>query len=258
LQAYELLEAGRRHVARGQVRQAMACFTRAADDPEQGAEALSLLAATYLLPGACAPELALANAHRAARHPAADREHLTRCAMVALTAGDPAFADELASRASASDGDGDGDAAAAIGAIAKLRQDDRAGVRRLLRQVGHASGPPPFWRRLVVEAATHGWLPEALVARRLMRRGGLPAPDLGGVLVRALPPPVHVGMLLALMVLALAAPVRSLAEAGIGSLLAVGGIGIWTDRSDGRLASAFSGLIWIVATCVAWALVWYG
>jgi hypothetical protein len=254
VQAYELLEAGRRHVARGQVRQAMACFTRAADDPEQGAEALSLLAATYLLPGACAPELALANAHRAARHPAADREHLTRCAMVALTAGDPAFADELASRASASDGD----AAAAIGAIAKLRQDDRAGLRRLLHRVGHASGPPPFWRRLVVEAATHGWLPEALVARRLMRRGGLPAPDLGGVLVRALPPPAHLGILLGLMVLALAAPARSLAEAGIGSLLAVGGIGIWTDRSDGRLASAFSGLVWIVATSVAWVLIWYG
>jgi hypothetical protein len=254
VQAYELVEAGRRHVARGQVRQAMACFTRAADDPEQGAEALSLLAATYLLPGACAPELALANAHRAARHPAADREHLTRCAMVALTAGDPAFADELASRASGSDGD----AAAAIGAIAKLRQEDRAGLRRLLRRVRRASGPPPFWRRLVVETAMHGWLPEALVARRLMRRGGLPAPDIGGVLVRALPPPVHVGVLLGLMVLALAAPIQSVAEAGIGSLLAFGGVGIWADRTDGRLASAFSGLVWIVATTVAWVLVWYG
>lgn len=254
MQAYELLEAGRRHVARGQVRQAMACFTRAADDPEQGAEALSLLAATYLLPGACAPELALANAHRAASHPAADSEHLTRCAMVALTAGDPAFADELASRASASDGD----AAAAIGAIAKLRQEDRTGLRRLLRGIRNASGPAPFWRRLVVEAATHGWLREALAARRLMRRGGLPAPDFGGVLVRALPAPLHLGMLLGLMVLALAAPVQSLAEAGIGSLLMVGGVGIWTDRSDGRFASALSGLIWIVATSVAWVLIWYG
>lgn len=254
MQAYELLEAGRRHVARGNVRQAMACFTRAADDPEQGAEALSLLAATYLLPGACAPELALANAHRAARHPAADREHLTRCAMVALTAGDPAFADELASRAISSDGD----AAAAIGAIAKLRQDDRVGLRRMLRRVGHASGPPPFWRRLVVETATHGWLPEALVARRLMRRGGLPAPDLGGVLVRALPPPLHVGALLGLMVLALAAPVQSLAEAGISSLLVLGAFGVWADRTDGRLASACSGLVWMIATSIAWVLVWFG
>src|SRR5215475_468859 len=77
-QADELVEAGRRHVARGQVRQAMVCFRGAADDPEQGAEALSLLAATYLLPGACVPELALVNAYRAAQHPAADREHLTR------------------------------------------------------------------------------------------------------------------------------------------------------------------------------------
>ncbi|HZD02875.1 MAG TPA: hypothetical protein VFA46_22595 [Actinomycetes bacterium] len=254
MQAHELVEAGRRHVARGQVRQAMACFTRAADDPEQGAEALSLLAAAYLLPGACAPDLALANAHRAARHPRADREHLTRCAMVALTAGDPVFADELAARASGSDGD----AAAAIGAIAKLRQDDRVGLRRLLRRVRHATGPPPFWRRLVVEAATHGWLPEALVARRLMRRGGLPAPDLGGVLVRALPPPIHMGVLLGLMLLALAAPVQSLAQAGIGSLLVLGGVGIWTDRSDGRLASACSGLVWMVATAAAWVLVWYG
>jgi hypothetical protein len=254
VQAYELLEAGRRHVARGQVRQAMACFTRAADDPEQGAEALSLLAATYLLPGACAPELALANAHRAARHPAADREHLTRCAMVALTAGDPAFADELASRAS----DSDGDAAAAIGAIAKLRQDDRVGLRRMLRRVGRASGPPPFWRRLVVEAASHGWLPEALVARRLMRRGGLPAPDLGGVLVRALPPPLHMAVLLGLMVLALAAPFQMLAEAGIGCLLVLGGVGVWADRTDGRLASAVSGLAWMTATSVAWVLVRYG
>ncbi|HZD70022.1 MAG TPA: hypothetical protein VFA45_14295 [Actinomycetes bacterium] len=253
MQAYELLEAGRRHVARGQVRQAMACFTRAADDPERGAEALSLLAAAYLLPGACAPELALANAHRAARHPAVDREHLTRCAMVALTAGDPAFADELASRAINSDGD----AAAAIGAIAKLRQDDRVGLRCMLRRVGHASGPPPFWRRLVVEAATQGWLSEALAARRLMRRGGLPAPDLGGVLVRALPPPLHMGALLGLMVLALAAPAQSLAEAGIGSLLLLGAVGVRADRSDGRLASAFSGLLWLVATSVAWVLVRY-
>jgi hypothetical protein len=173
--------------------------------------------------------------------------------MVALTAGDPVFADELASRAS--DSDGDGDAAAAIGAIAKLRQDDRIGLRRMLRRVGHASGPPPFWRRLVVEAASHGWLPEALVARRLMRRGGLPAPDLGGVLVRALPPPLHMGVLLGLMVLALAAPFQMLAEAGIGSLLVLGGVGVWVDRTDGRLASAFSGLAWMAATSVAWVLV---
>jgi hypothetical protein len=91
-----------------------------------------------------------------------------------------------------------------------------------------------------------------------MRRGGLPAPDLGGVLVRALPPPVHLGVLLGLMVLALAAPVQAVAEAGIGSLLALGGVGIWADHTDGRPASAVTGLVWMVATTAAWILVWYG
>ena len=44
MRAHELVEAGRQHVATGRVREAMACFKRAADDPERGAEALSLLA----------------------------------------------------------------------------------------------------------------------------------------------------------------------------------------------------------------------
>jgi len=252
-QAYELVEAGRRHVAHGQVRQAMACFRRAADDPEQGAEALSLLAATYLLPGACVPELALVNAYRAARHPAAGREHLTRCAMVALTAGDPVFADELATRVIGSGGD----AAAAIGAIAKLRQDDRDGVRRLLGRVERAAGPWPYWRRLVVEAAELGWVPEALTARRLMRRGGLPAPGVAGLLVRALPPPVYVGSLIGMMVVALGGPDRALADAGMGSLAALGGVAVWADRSDGRFASAWTGVTWMVGTTAAWALLWH-
>ena len=69
MRAHELVEAGRQHVATGRIREAMACFKRAADDPERGAEALSLLAAAYLLPGSLAPELALANAHRAASDP---------------------------------------------------------------------------------------------------------------------------------------------------------------------------------------------
>ena len=99
MRAHELVEAGRQHVATGRIREAMACFKRAADDPERGAEALSLLAAAYLLPGSLAPELALAHAHRAASHPAAGGEHLARCAAVALTAGDPSLAEELAGRA---------------------------------------------------------------------------------------------------------------------------------------------------------------
>src|SRR6266536_890351 len=112
--------------------------------------------------------------------------------MVALTAGDPAFADELASRAFGSGGEG----AAAIAAIAKLRQDDRGGLRRLLDRVDQASGPWPYWRRLVVESAALGWLPETLAVRRLMRRGGLPAPGVAGLMVRALPPPTYMGSLI--------------------------------------------------------------
>jgi hypothetical protein len=252
-QADELVEAGRRHVARGQVRQAMVCFRGAADDPEQGAEALSLLAATYLLPGACVPELALVNAYRAAQHPAADREHLTRCAMVALTAGDPAFADELASRAFGSGGD----AAAAIAAIAKLRQDDRGGLKRLLDRVDRASGPWPYWRRLVVESAALGWLPESFAARRAMRRGGLPSPGRAGLMVRAMPPPVYLGSLLGMMVMALAGPDRALADAGMTSLAALGGVAVWNDRSDGRMASAWTGITWMVGTLAAWAVLWH-
>lgn len=252
-QADELVEAGRRHVARGQVRQAMACFRGAADDPEQGAEALSLLAATYLLPGACVPELALVNAYRAARHPAADREHLTRCAMVALTAGDPAFADELASRAFGSGGEG----AAAIAAIAKLRQNDRGGLRRLLGRVDAATGPWPYWRRLAVESATLGWVQESLTVRRLMRRGGLAAPGRAGLLLRALPPPVYVGSLIAMMVVALGGPDRMLADMGMTSLATLGGLAVWNDRSDGRVASAWTGFTWMVGTTAAWAMLWH-
>jgi hypothetical protein len=173
--------------------------------------------------------------------------------MVALTAGDPAFADELASRASASDGD----AAAAIGAIAKLRQDDRGGLRRLLDRVDQANGPWPYWRRLVVESATLGWVPEALAIRRLMRRGGLRSPGLAGLMVRALPPPVYVGSLFAMMMIALGGPDRALADAGMTSLAALGGLAVWNDRSDGRLASAWTGVTWMVGTTAAWAMLWH-
>ena len=81
MRAHELVEAGRQHVATGRIREAMACFTRA-DDPERGAEALSLLAAACLLPGWLAPELALARptAPPVIRPPAAAPG---RCAAVA-------------------------------------------------------------------------------------------------------------------------------------------------------------------------------
>jgi hypothetical protein len=212
--AHELVEAGRQHVATGRIREAMACFTRAADDPERGAEALSLLAAAYLLPGSLAPELALAHAHRAASHPAVGGEHLARCAAVALTAGDPTLAEELAGRA----GRAGGGEAQAIRATALLRLGDLAGVRALLAGLERASGPAVFWRRLVVEASAAGRMDVALAVRRAMRRGGLPAPALPDVVVWAAAGPLFFACLAAATVLAAVAPERLAAVLALGFL----------------------------------------
>jgi len=226
MRAHELVEAGRQHVATGRIREAMACFTRAADDPERGAEALSLLAAAYLLPGARAPELALAHAHRAASHPAVGGEHLARCAAVALSAGDPTLAEELAGRA----GMDGGGVALAIRATARLRLGDLAGVRALLAGVERASGPAVFWRRLVVEASAAGRLRLALTVRRAMRRGDLPAPGVPGVLLRATAAPLFLAFLLAATTLALAMPGRLAVGAGLGCVLAGLGIAVAARR----------------------------
>jgi hypothetical protein len=78
-----------------------------------------------------------------------------------------------------------------------------------------------------------------------------------GLMVRALPPPVYVGSLIAMMVVALGGPDRALADAGMTSLATLGGLSVWNDRSDGRLASAWSGLTWMVGTTAAWALLWH-
>jgi hypothetical protein len=217
VRAHELVEAGRQHVATGRVREAMACFKRAADDPERGAEALSLLAAAYLLPGSLAPELALAHAHRAASHPAAGGEHLARCAAVALTAGDPSLAEELAGRA----GRAGGGEALAIRATALLRMGDLTEVRTLLAGLERASGPAVFWRRLVVEASAAGRLDIALTVRRAMRRAGLRAPAVPDVLVRAAAGPLFFACLAAASVLAVAVPNRLAAVVALG-FLAVG------------------------------------
>jgi hypothetical protein len=224
--AHELVEAGRQHVATGRVREAMACFTRAADDPERGAEALSLLAAAYLLPGSLAPELALAHAHRAASHPAADGEHLARCAAVALSAGDPTLAEELAGRA----GHEGGGTALAIRAIARLRLGNLAGVRTLLAGVERASGPAVFWRRLVVEASAAGRLGVALAVRRAMRRGQLHAPALPDVLLRAAGGPLFVACLATATGLALAVPGRLAAVAGLVFVLIGLGVALAARR----------------------------
>ena len=213
--AHELVEAGRQHVATGRVPEAMVCFKLAADDPERGAEALSLLAAAYLLPGSLAPELALAHAHRAASHPAAGGEHLARCAAVALTVGDPSLAEELAGRA----GRAGGGQALAIRATALLRLGDPAGVREVLSGLERASGPSVFWRRLVVEASAAGRLGIALAVRRAMRRGRLRAPALPDVLARAAAGPLFLACLAAATVLAVAVPERLGALAGLGFLV---------------------------------------
>jgi hypothetical protein len=212
--AHELVEAGRQHVATGRIREAMACFKRAADDPERGAEALSLLAAAYLLPGWLAPELALAHAHRAASHPAVGGEHLARCAAVALTAGDPSLAEELAGRA----GQAGGGEALAIRATALLRLGDLAGVRALLAGLEQASGPAVFWRRLRVEASAAGRLDIALDVRRAMRRAGLRAPPVPDVLVRAAAGPLFFACLAAATVLAVAVPGQLAVMVALGFL----------------------------------------
>jgi hypothetical protein len=227
MRAHELVEAGRQHVATGRIREAMACFTRAADDPERGAEALSLLAAAYLLPGALAPELALAHAHRAASHPAAGGEHLARCAAVALSAGDPTLAEELAGRA----GMDGGGVALAVRATARLRLGDLAGVRALLAGLEHASGPAVFWRKLVLEASAAGRLRLALAVRRAMRRGGLPAPGVPGVLLRATAAPLFLGLLLAATALTLAMPGRLAALGGLGCACAGLGVALLARRA---------------------------
>jgi hypothetical protein len=211
--AHELVEAGRQHVATGRIREAMACFKRAADDPERGAEALSLLAAAYLLPGSLAPELAIAHAHRAASHPAVGGEHLARCAAVALTAGDPTLAEELAGRAGRAGGE-----ALAIRATALLRLGDLTAVRAVLAGLERASGPAVFWRRLVVEASAAGRMDIALAARRAMRRGGLPAPALPDVVARVAAAPLFFACLAAATVLAVVMPERLAAVLALGFL----------------------------------------
>jgi hypothetical protein len=224
--AHELVEAGRQHVATGRIREAMACFKRAADDPERGAEALSLLAAAYLLPGSLAPELALAHAHRAARHPAAGGEHLARCAAVALNAGDPSLAEELAGRA----GHAGGGEALAIRATALLRLGDLAGVRTLLAGLEQASGPAVFWRRLVVEASAAGRLDVALTVRRAMRRGGLRAPAVPDVLVRTAAGPLFFACVAMATVLAVVMPGQLAAVIALGFLTLGLGMAILARR----------------------------
>lgn len=238
------------HVARGRTSDAVACFRRAAEDPEEGAEALSLLAAAYLLPGTHEPELALLHAYRAASHPAAGRDHLARCAVVALWAGDAAFAEALARRLTSSDGD----EAAAIRATVMLRRGDRSGLRRFLARLRCASGPAVFWQRLALELADRRWLREALAARRAMRRGGLPGPSAGFLVMRALPPAGLFAALLGGILAALSLPHLAPALAALAGVLGLSGMAVSRDLQEGRWGAAAAGAAWMLASAAAFLL----
>jgi hypothetical protein len=250
--ARQLIDRGREHVAAGRGADALHCFALAAEDPVHGPEALSLLAAAYLLPGVGRPALALTSVRRVATTPAVGLEHLTRCAAVALSAGDPDLAEELAGRAVRSHHPD----ALPILATAKVRRGDRAGLARVLNDADCAGEPAAFWRRLVIETVRRGWLSEALTARRKLRRAALPAPGPLEMVVHLLPTPVFA-------LVALAGPVAALllAHRGIGAALLLGsttvGVGaIRLDWVEARVEAALSGAAWVVASLTAVVLGW--
>jgi hypothetical protein len=248
--ARQLIDRGREHVAAGRGADALRCFALAAEDPVHGPEALSLLAAAYLLPGVGHPALALTSVRRVATTPAVGLEHLTRCAAVALSAGDPDLAEELAGRAAHHP------EALPILAIAKVRRGDRAGLSRVLSSADKAGEPAAFWRRLIIETVRRGWLPEALTARRKLRRAALPAPGPIELLVHLLPTPLFA-------LVALAGPAAALLltdrAAGAAILLASTTIGISAVRLDwveARVDAALSGAAWLLASLTASVLGW--
>jgi len=114
--------------------------------------------------------MALRQVRTVAEGGSAGGEALTDCALVALAAGDPQLAEELAGRAVA-----DHPPALPILGAAMARRGDRAGVARVLA-ARVAAGPAHHWHRLMHETGRHGWLRETVAAARLLRRSGLPAP----------------------------------------------------------------------------------
>jgi hypothetical protein len=250
--ARQLIDRGREHIAAGRGTDALDCFALAAEDPVHGPEALSLLAAAYLLPGVGRPALALTSVRRVATTPCVGMEHLTRCAAVALTAGDPGLAEELASRAARSR---HADALPIL-ATAKVRRGDRAGLRQVLRDTGEVREPAAFWRRLMIETVRRGWLPEALAVRRKLRQAALPAPGPMELLVHVLPTPI-----LALVLLAgpAAALVVSHAAIGVPLLLASTAVAVVTVKLDwveARVSAALCGAAWLVTSITAPVLAW--
>jgi hypothetical protein len=178
--ARQLIDAGREHIAAGRSDEAVRCFTLAADDPTTADQARTMLAAAYLLPGTTRPAMALRQVRTVAEGGTAGGEALTDCALVALAAGDPQLAEELAGRAVA-----DHPSALPILGAAMARRGDRAGVARVLA-ARVAAGPAHYWHRLMHETGRHGWLRETLAAARLLRRSGLPAPAPATIVLREL------------------------------------------------------------------------
>ena len=168
--ARQLIDAGREHIAAGRSDEAVRCFTLAADDPTTSDQARTMLAAAYLLPGSTRPALALHQVRTVAEAGTAGGADLTDCALVALAAGDPRLAEQLAERAVPHH-----PPALPILGAARARLGDRAGVARVLA-ARVAAGPAHYWHRLMQETGRHGWLRETVTAARLLRRSGLPAP----------------------------------------------------------------------------------
>jgi hypothetical protein len=250
--ARQLIDRGREHIAAGRGSDALDCFALAAEDPDHGPEALSLLAAAYLLPGVGRPALALTSVRRVATTPCVGLEHLTRCAAVALSAGDPDLAEELATRAVRSGHTG----ALPILATAKVRRGDRAGLRQVLAQADQAQEPAAFWRRMVIETVRRGWLPEAVAVRRALRRAALPVPGPIELLVQVLPTPLFALLLLAGPVAALLLSHRVVGGALLLGSTAVAVDAVRVDWGEARVAEALSGAAWVVASVTAPVLGW--
>jgi hypothetical protein len=250
--ARQLIDRGREHVAAGRGRDALDCFALAAEDPDHGPEALSLLAAAYLLPGVGRPAQALTSVRRVATTPSVGLEHLTRCAAVALSAGDPGLAEELATRAARSHHPD----ALPILATAKVRRGDREGLRRVLREADQAREPAAFWRRLVIETVRRGWLPEALAVRRALRNAAMPAPNAMELLVHLLPTPVLALVLLAGPVAALLLDQPLIGGAMLLASTTVTIATVRIDWAEARVSAALSGAAWLLASVTAPVLAW--
>lgn len=253
--ARQLIDAGREHIAAGRSSEAVRCFALAAEpaggDTALAIEARSMLAAAYLLPGTQRPSLALRHVRTVAAAKSAGGEALARCAMVALCAGDPALAEELAGRA-----DNHPDALPIL-AAARARLGDRRGLGRILAARDEASGTTAtFWHRMIFESVRRRWWREALAAVKLLRRAGLKGPGGAEVARRAVLPP---SLLSAILVLGGLLAVVLPLPIGVVPLAAMAGsaaLVIPPDLTEDRAALGWSRMAWAVAATVVAAAHW--